>query len=385
MQNSDDEHSEFFINDDMANEIITCDSDEINDSVSDFNEQTSDINVINPSVIISNVKGAICCVDICLQHDPPIVATGAMDDMINIYELFSGICINNIKAHNETVTSVNFHQKSILLSADLSGLVLIWQLDNWITPVYRIETDSLQWAKWFDRTSLVVIFGMSDGCIQIWKPETMQYRTFGKSTDSREYHVPYVKFGRADDWKIAFGDVSGNINIFGLNTQKLLHVFSYIKYGGISELYLSENEHLLFALFEDTPLIIVVNLVGFSEICVLNNHLHFSDILVVAVGNAHEKSSGNKGLICIWDLPKQRLIHDIEFLENIEHALFLRDNRICCSFDSGKISIIELPSETILGVIYQCQSTIDFLKYFRNDKLLISHNSDSLVNIYQLN
>ncbi|KAF1743123.1 hypothetical protein MXB_272, partial [Myxobolus squamalis] len=193
----------------------------IGDNSIDQNDLTEmKSNIIEPYIQIFGNESLVCCADVCFENIPPLLVTGSMDEIIRVFDLNHGNLICEIKGHKETVTSLQFHQlNSLLLSADLSGTIKGWNINDWNNHCFIIETDSLEWAQWLDQTTSLVVCGMSNGCLQIWDTDSLQFSQFYAPPANYEYHIPYANYGKVGCTRIVYGAADGSIRIVAIGNN----------------------------------------------------------------------------------------------------------------------------------------------------------------------
>ncbi|MEP1033399.1 caspase family protein [Ekhidna sp.] len=132
-------------------------------------------NVKNASIsmeYLGHNKGILCFERI----GENIIATGAGDGKIIIWDEKTGKSIKEIKAHREPVFDIELsHSGKLLASTAWDGVISLWDTDTWERYNYIYNEGASTYTLSFTANDAYLVVGMLDKTLKLWEVETKRF------------------------------------------------------------------------------------------------------------------------------------------------------------------------------------------------------------------
>lgn len=267
--------------------------------------------------------------DIALHPDGEIIASASLSNLVNIFNIETGIGIANLEGHEKGVESVCYSPKgNILVSGDQNGFNIIWDtktnkkirtLDKHIWVIKDIE---------FTRDGSILATGDWgwDHTLRLWNPDTGDL-------------LHGIEAGKVDDISFSF---DGKVIASGVLDTGLVQLWD-TETGELVQKLETKMDHVLAVAFFGAERMLVVGGTGGLQIWdgetgerVNTFELPGDDkeIRTVAV-NPDQKllaSGGNDTMVRLWDLKTLKEIDTLELHFGRSHTVtFSTDGRTLAS------------------------------------------------------
>ncbi len=132
-------------------------------------------NVKNASIAmeyLGHTKGVLCFERISEN----VVASGAGDGRIIIWDEKSGKVLKEIKAHREPVFDIELsHNGKLLASTAWDGVISLWNTETWERYNYIYNEGSSTYTLSFTENDAYLAVGMLDKTLKLWEIETKRF------------------------------------------------------------------------------------------------------------------------------------------------------------------------------------------------------------------
>lgn len=132
-------------------------------------------NVKNASIAMEYLghdKGVLCFERI----SDDVVATGAGDGKIMIWNESSGKLIKEIKAHREPIFDLELsHNGRLLASTAWDGVISVWDTDSWQRTTYIYNEGASTYTLSFTENDAYLVVGMLDKTLKLWEIQTKRF------------------------------------------------------------------------------------------------------------------------------------------------------------------------------------------------------------------
>lgn len=132
-------------------------------------------NVKNASIsmeFLGHDKGILCFERI----GDNVIATGAGDGKVIIWNESTGQVIKEIKAHREPVFDIKLsHDGKILASTAWDGVISLWKTDTWERYNYIYNEGASTYVLDFTENDAYLVVGMLDKTLRLWEVETKRF------------------------------------------------------------------------------------------------------------------------------------------------------------------------------------------------------------------
>lgn len=329
-----------------------------------------------------------------------MIVTGGEDDRALIWSARNGNVLFECLGHKDSVVSVKFNSKRTLLAtADLSGLVIVWSVENF-RVVHSFETGcDVEWALWH-HTADILFCGGSDGAVWMWlvtsEPNCKIYSGHGPSCttgcllpDGKRLIVGYAD-GAVKIWDLkdctnisvqgrsshtesvtcvacsvenaiaASGSEDGTVNLFHSTTGEQIDTVTLAKRTTVQD----GNEEMAGQGNEEASSSASVETLAFSP-----------SGLYLAVGSV-------TGDFVVWDVGARRVRKSFVHKDGVVKCLWRGDNIFTCCLD-GVIRLWSNLGDLVTQWHGHSGAVLDFC-LAPDAKYLVSASADQTAKVYDL-
>lgn len=337
----DDEIIEILSLDDNNGAIDDLESIDSEYSENNYNsdDQKEWVDENGDQITIKNVhkNSSSLCLTLLETNNGNMLVSGGQDDKVAIIDMETLEIIDTISGHRDSVISLEFNQKlGLLMSADMSGLIIFRDINSFQNISTSIETDELEWVNWFEQNSDSIICGLKNSMIQIWRITDKNCKTYVQpfqvslnnsyedEFDQTIFQAVIISRINLPQYKfhIIASYPNGKTCIWDLKSTKVTENFDGIPDAPIISLAYQNNGQLFATGYSNNCIISLYSVSGkilqpmlFDKSLILNHQFYNTETLTFhddgyTLLSGHTLIDGNslmEGIIGVWDIPSHKI------------------------------------------------------------------------------